>query len=213
MQRFIILIELTLLFWAPRGWCQSAARQAGYLYLSPVPQASYVSAQNRYVLVRLVNVAPAAVTNLTQDFITVTGATSGPHSGTARLATDNRTVIFSIGADFTPNELVTVQLNPQVQPGAAGSVAPFNYQFMVTAPMPGSWPIPTAAPPTAARTQPPAKNLPLRPRISATPGRSGPVRKAMILSNGVSVPSDFPTTRRPGICSWRMPWTASHPIR
>src|SRR5579864_4689043 len=112
MQRFIILIELTLLCWAPQGWSQSAARQAGYLYLSPVPQASYVSEQTRYILVRLLNVAPSEVTNLTNGFISVIGANSGPHSGSTRVASDRRTVIFDIDADFSTNELVTVKFAP-----------------------------------------------------------------------------------------------------
>ena len=51
-------------------------RALGYLYLSPMPGAEYVSAQTRFVLVRFKDVSPTAVTNLS-TFITVTGASSG----------------------------------------------------------------------------------------------------------------------------------------
>src|SRR5882724_2841455 len=127
---------------------QNAPHGAGYLYLSPVPGASYVSAQTRYVLVRFQQAAPSQVTNLTTSFIHVTGATSGPHSGMTHVASDGRTVIFEMGADFSANELVTVAFNPLTASGAGGSVEPYQYQFMVAGPMPGSLPhtVPLAKP-------------------------------------------------------------------
>src|SRR5580765_2064260 len=54
---------------ADRAWTQTASRDAGYLYLSPVPEAPYVSPQTRYVLVRFKSVLPADVTNLLTGFI------------------------------------------------------------------------------------------------------------------------------------------------
>ena len=88
MRPILIPVGVALLLCAQRASCQNPARQAGYLYVSPVPGASYVSAQTRYILVRLVNVRPSAILNLATDFITVMGASSGPHAGTTRIAGD-----------------------------------------------------------------------------------------------------------------------------
>ena len=192
MRSWFTLFGLALTLGAAPGWCQSPARQAGYLYLSPVPQASYVSPQTRYILVRLAEVLPAAVTNLADGFITVAGQTSGPHSGTARIASDGKTVIFEMGLDFTPNELVTVTLDPVLAAGSGGGLEPFQYQFMTTAPMPGSLASTGGGPGPPNPTSTVTKPTPLRPRTSASAGAQSRGRKAMVLVNGVSVPSDFP---------------------
>ena len=138
MKRFLTLLAVA-------GWIMGvlpadadiAGSEAGYLYLSPVPDAPYVSAQTRYILVRFESVTPLEVTNLT-SFITVTGANSGPHSGVTQVAGDGRTVAFEMSQDFSNSELVTVTLNPQLHPDATGTVDFYQYQFAVTAPMPGS---------------------------------------------------------------------------
>jgi hypothetical protein len=109
-------------------------RSKGYLYLSPVPRAEYTSPQTRFVLVRFSRFPPSAVTNL-PTFVTVAGATSGNHTGTTHVAGDGRTVIFTMTQNFTANELVTVSLNPAVDP-AQGSIEPYSYTFAVAGPMP-----------------------------------------------------------------------------
>jgi hypothetical protein len=169
---------------------QSAAREAGYLYLSPVPGASYVSAQTRYVLVRFEDVTPAAVTNLMTSFLTVTGANSGPHSGVTHVASDGRTVIFEMSVDFTQNELVTVTLNPQVHVEASGTVEPYEFQFMITALLPGSLPASTPLP----VGNPAEEGGPLEGPGQGPEPAGGEVSAASaeIKPNGVSVPSDFP---------------------
>jgi hypothetical protein len=48
-------------------------RNLGYLYLSPIPGAEYVSAQTRFVLVRFKDLSPNAVSNLS-TFVTVIGS-------------------------------------------------------------------------------------------------------------------------------------------
>lgn len=125
-------------------------RQLGYVYLSPIPGAGYNPAQTRYILARFNDVAPTAITNLS-SFITVTGASSGNHAGQTRIASDGRTVMFTMTTDFTANELVTVTLVPIVSSGATGTVEPYQYQFMISGPMPGSLP----QPPIVAITSPP----------------------------------------------------------
>ena len=108
-------------------------RQLGYAYLSPIPNAEYTSPQTRFVLVRFNDIQPSALTNLSQ-FIQVTGVSSGAHAGTTRIASDNRTVIFQMSADFTRGELVTVHLNPGV--AAGNGPAPYQYQFIISTHMP-----------------------------------------------------------------------------
>jgi len=111
-------------------------RTAGYMYLSPLPAAEYCSPQTALVLVRFQNIPPSAVTNLAQ-FIQVTGATTGIHAGQTKVASDGRTVIFTMSTAFSPYERVTVALNPLVAPGTVGVIGPYQYQFMISGPMSG----------------------------------------------------------------------------
>ena len=194
MRCLLIIFAVTVAWFqmAERSWAQGSASEEGYLYLSPVPNASYVSDQTRYILVRFAGVSPAQVTNLTTSFITVIGASSGEHTGTARVATDGRTVIFEVESYFVLSEMVTVALNPMVEPGASGSVGPYQYQFRIEGPMPGSEPLGVLA------VQAPARANALLPEpkpirlisAKAPAGRLFP--KAIVKSNGVSVPGDFP---------------------
>jgi hypothetical protein len=171
---------------------QSAAREAGYLYLSPVPGAPYVSDQTRFVLVRFAQATPSAVTNLLTDFITVTGTETGPHPGATHVALDGRTVIFTMGTDFSSNEVVTVTLNPMGKPVRSGLVQPFQYQFSITAPMPG---IRLQAVGRAKKPLQPifhSNEKHMQSHTSARRVKRGTVANAMLMPNGVSVPSDFP---------------------
>jgi len=118
-----------------RAQSDGGAYQAlGYLYLSPLPGAQYCSAQTCFVLVRFASVPPTAVTNLAQC-IQVTGATSGLHPGTTRIAGDNQTVIFETPSWFNQNELVTVTLTPQVDLTTNTAILPYQYQFMISGPL------------------------------------------------------------------------------
>ena len=141
MKRLItIFIVAGLVLGAVAARAQSggtAYRSLGYLYLSPVPGAQYCSPQTCFVLVRFAAVPPTAVTNLAQ-FIQVNGASSGPHLGTTKIASDNRTVIFYMTASFIPNEVVTVSLTPKVDLTTNSAITPYQYQFMVS----GAFPAP-----------------------------------------------------------------------
>ena len=107
----------------------------GYQYLSPSPGAQYCPPQTCFVLVRFVTVPPTAVTNLSQ-FIQVNGANSGPHLGTTRIASDNRTVMFYMPSGFAPNEVVTVSLTPKVDLTTNSAIPAYQYQFMVSGAFP-----------------------------------------------------------------------------
>jgi hypothetical protein len=107
---------------------QITYRNLGYLYLSPLPGAQYVSAQINLVLVRFSSISPGALNNLS-SCITVTGSSSGAHAGSTHIAGDGRTVIFQMSGTFFEDELVTVALNPQVASGS--SPDPYQYQFVI----------------------------------------------------------------------------------
>ena len=164
---------------------QAAITEAAYMYLSPLPGAEYTSPQTRFVLVRFRNISPAAITNLS-DFIQVNGVQSGAHAGQTKIAGDGRTVILEMTSDFITNEMVTVSLTPEVPPAAGEPVPQYQYQFVISGHFPGNSlaprPVSAPAPPSTEGGILPA----LRTDLRATKGLAG------IMSNGVSVPSDFP---------------------
>jgi len=177
----------------------SEYRDKGYRYLSPVPMAEYVRPETRYILVRFEEVSPDDITNL-PTFIEVTGDAGGSHPGQTKIAADDRTVIFEVLSGFSNDELVTVTLTPTVDPCAPGVVVPYQYQFMVSGPMP---PPPPPGSGTAAqedvmnRQATPDTEWEALPTEDLTMTAEGAVSAAaldegMIMSNGVSVPSDFP---------------------
>ncbi|NIS54051.1 MAG: hypothetical protein GWN94_23625 [Phycisphaerae bacterium] len=174
-------------------------REKGYLYLSPIPRAEYVLPQTKFFLVRFVDVSPNDITNLS-TFIEVTGAASGVHPGQTKIASDDRTVIFEVSSDFSSDELVSVTLAPTVDPCAAGVVEPYQYQFMISGPMPFPPPPPLNSI-SAAREQVVNMQAPTDPEREAGPTSEMKSEEAvsaaeaegpMIMANGVSVPSDFP---------------------
>lgn len=196
MRRALIfgLVALTMFSGSAHVCAQNAPHEAGYRYLSPVPNASYVSALTRYFLVRFEDVDPSQVANLTNGFITVVGDVSGVHSGLAHIASDGRTVIFDTGVPtFVADELVTVTLNPMLNPAAPGSVTAYQYQFSVSSPMPGSLPLVLAIQPVG---QPigPSNSFSQALITSATNVKVPSGKRAALKANGVSVPSDFPAS-------------------
>jgi len=163
--------------------------QWGYSYLSPLPGAEYCPRRTRQLLVRLEDVAPEAIANLS-TFVSVVGSSSGEHIGHTRIASDDRTVILTLATGFASDELVTVTLMPILTSGPAGSVEPYQYQFMISQPMPNSEPPPWDGSPSP----PPDQPIPIEP-MDQSGGGPGPQpfgSLARITANGVSVPSDFP---------------------
>jgi hypothetical protein len=171
----------------------SEYRDKGYLYLSPIPGAEYVSSQTQFFLVRFEAVSPNDITNL-PTFIEVTGTASGSHPGQTKVAGDNRTVIFEVSSDFSSDELVTVTLTPAVDPCVPAVVEPYQYQFMVTGRMSSAGALPRApgsvsAIPVSESEVPPTADVAMTTEDEvSTAALDGP----MIMPNGVSVPSNFP---------------------
>jgi hypothetical protein len=196
-----VFIALVLIFCGHA--LASEYREKGYLYLSPVPGAEYVSSQTQFFLVRFEAVSPNDITNLS-TFIEVTGAASGAHPGQTRVASDGRTVRFEVSSGFSSDELVTVTLTPAVDPCVPAVVESYQYQFMVSGPMPSAGAL-TQAPGSGSAAGEQVVNAQVTPEtesevpptadvavsaedeVSVT-GLDGPV----IMPNGVSVPSNFP---------------------
>ena len=192
-----LVIAVVLIFCAHA--LASEHRDKGYLYLSPVPRAEYVLPQTRFFLVRFEAVSPNDITNLS-TFIGVTGAASGAHTGQTWIATDDRTIIFEVSSDFSSDEIVTVTLTPTVDPCAPGVVEPYQYQFMVSGPMPYPPPPPLSSI-SAAREQVVNTHAVLDTEREAMPTADMKAEEAVsaaaiegpnVMPNGVSVPSDFP---------------------
>ena len=150
-----------------------AYRQLGYQYLSPMPGSEYCSPQTRFVLVRFKDILPTALTNLS-NFIQVTGASSGNHPGQTRIASDNRTVIFTMSTDFVPQETVTVNLTPGVSGGGA-TLQPYQYQFFISTHVPDP-------PIIAAR----GDNPPNETRNTAFDGNTSTKWRDLIVPNGTT---------------------------
>jgi hypothetical protein len=176
----------------------SEYRDKGYRYLSPLPMSEYVRPETRYILVRFEEVSPNDITNL-PAFIDVTGESSGTHPGQAKIAADDRTVIFEVSSGFSSDELVTVTLTPTVDPCAGGVVEPYQYQFMVSGPMP---PPPRSSGTTSleggmnrqATTGTKYETLTTADMTMTDEGgiSAAALDEPMIMPNGVSVPSNFP---------------------
>ena len=169
----------------------SKVHEYGYQYVSPRPQAEYLPSQSR-ILVRFASVSPYDLTNLS-SFISVTGDRSGTHSGRTRIASDSSTVIFNPAKDFSKHETVTLTLSPQFNASAQGEVEYIKYEFYISN--------------SKAKLQ--SRHLSL-PSTNTSSGEfshrdynvdtamkhpnviQNSTGEAMIMSNSVSVPSDFP---------------------
>lgn len=110
---------------------QAQSRFGPYEYVSPRPDATLVSAGTT-IAVRHGDEIDAS--SVATGLFTVTGAESGAHSGTAILADDNKTVIFQPDGSFTPEEVVSVTINPGLATTTGTTIADaFSYDFTVSA--------------------------------------------------------------------------------
>jgi len=183
-----IFIAVALMFSpAPASRAEAFGyREKGYQYLSPIPEAEYVSPQTRFVLVRFETISPYELTNLS-TFIEVTGDASGLHPGQAKIATDDRTVIFEVSSSFLKNETVTVTLTPIVDRRTTGIVEPFQYRFFISQSL-VSRPLSLMT----RQTKDEGRWTKEDGRKEREPSPSASAGEAMIMENGVSVPSDLP---------------------
>jgi len=167
---------LVLIFFCSLLLSQSLAQEYpadGYQYVFPGQGAKYVH-PNSTIIIRFKNISPDDLIN-PEDFIEVSGKVSGAHSGKTVVASDHRTLIFTPGTPFAPGERVGVTIDPRIPGINVHNIEPLNYEFTVL----GSGPV--------VNSKPDEKNL-------SNPGRKKSATGTLprIMSNGVSVPSDFP---------------------
>jgi hypothetical protein len=152
--------------------------QKHYQYLSPLPNAQYVS-PSATIIVRFESYLPFDLVNLS-SCIQAKGKQSGYHSGQTTIAADRRTVIFKPAIKFSPGETVFVRISPQFNSTTRANIEPLQYQFDVSQ--------------NEFRPQKRGVNESLqKSSLDGTELVQQPaVGQAMIMDNGVSVPSDFP---------------------
>lgn len=155
----------------------------GYGYLDPRPESEYVAPETG-LLIRFDTAVPDNLLNLS-DFILVEGQYSGPHTGETAIAGDGRTITFTPSAPFTPNEAVNIALTPWFDAAATGSVEPIQYRFYVLR----SAAAPSQAASAALRETTSIQSEPWNRTVSSVVSAAG---EALMMSNGVSVPGDFP---------------------
>ncbi len=148
----------------------------GYQYLSPLPNSGHVSCKSKIIL-RFSARSPYDILNL-QEFIVVKASDKAEYKGTTQIATDQKTVIFSPDESFNAGEIITVKLKPLLTNNNLKRPI-YTYRFRVSeAEFEEPFIFPDEKRPASAQLQ-----------KSTSFKISG---KARILSNGVSVPANFP---------------------
>jgi hypothetical protein len=146
---------------------------SGYQYVFPGPGAEKVY-QNSTIILRFERMSPGELESL-ERVIKVSGEESGIHPGETIIASDNRTLIFKSGKGYKPGERVTVTIDPGLAEFNNNTIKPLNYDFTVLDEAVVQQLIPDDD----------SYHVPINKKKASD---SGPV----IMSNGVSVPSDFP---------------------
>jgi hypothetical protein len=160
-------------------------RDLGYEYISPLPNSRYVPPVSK-ILLRFKNGSPQLLHNV-NSMIRVEGSQSKIHTGRIKIASDYRTLIFSPDEFFTPGETVTVSLSPVFTNG--NTVSDFTYSFHVSD---SQFDKPVIFPDDQkAEENPQSKSITKRTHGSARL-KAGQAGQARIMSNGVSVPANFP---------------------
>jgi hypothetical protein len=173
--KFLLIIMLFLFF--PFN-LSSGIHMEGYHYLSPKSGTKYAPA-SATILIRFTHIMPGDLINL-NTFIEVKGDINGPYSGNTLISTDNKTIIFKPSTEFISGETVSVSLSPKLFTANNKTILPLNYQFTISKNAVNS----------------------LKHVTDRDENKSGifktafselsTVGQAMIMANGVSVPSDFP---------------------
>jgi len=160
--------------------------ESGYLYLDPRPEAEYVARTTR-LLIRFKRNSPADLFNL-PDFIQVIGEKSGLHAGNTMIATDANTIAFIPISPFMANEEVDVTLTPQFGHSIDTPIKQIQYRFYVL--RPAEAPLPSVITPSLTMSTVAAQSS-----TEMSAANASVLGGALIMDNGVSVPSDFPHVR------------------
>ncbi len=171
-----IAAGLFILLFYPILLGQSLARDelpVGYQYVFPYQGSKYVH-PNSTIILRFDNISPMELINLS-TLIEVSGEKSGLHSGKTIIASDKRTVIFESERSYESGEIVEVTIAPRLPDSKGNIIKHLHYTFSVL-----EEEVVNDFPPDMESAD--VSGL----KKSAIPGKS------MIMSNGVSVPADFP---------------------
>ena len=151
-----------------------AAALDDFEYVFPQPDAIMVPCQSQ-IMFRLKEISPQNLANLEQA-LDIQGSSSGTIDGSARLASDGRTVIFKPDAPFMTNETIHVRFSLKSRNGTFQTN--LNYSFHTTS--------------TADGTRITVSNAELDGRHQPQRLSKPQASMARIMPNGVSVPGDFP---------------------
>lgn len=105
------------------------ADQIEIIYTSPVNNAKYIRVDETIILSanEEINISSLNTPNLIQ----VLGNNRGLYQGTIKLATDNKSIIYTPDLEFMLNEVVTVTLNHGITTLNGNSVNPISFTFSV----------------------------------------------------------------------------------
>lgn len=158
----------------------------GYQYLSPAPDAQYVSCYSS-IIVRLDQPAPRDLKNV--DSYKVVDDEGFVYDCDAKIASDNKTLIFKPRRPFKAGAKITVSFVPDFPALQRPRPEGFSYSFSVseTERMPQGFdasPLENLAP-TFSENEP-------RPKYGPLVSKTALLWKGSLAPNGVSVPSDLP---------------------
>ncbi len=145
----------------------------GYQYLFPGPGAKFIH-PNSTIILRLDDISPEELVHV-DSVIKVSGEQSGTHSGAILIASDNRTVIFIPDERYAPGEKVKVTIDPRLPESHVNIIETLDYEFIVLEKA------------VSQNSLPEETNSDI-----AGLRKSAGSYQSRILSNGVSVPADFP---------------------
>lgn len=170
------IIRLIILLFCPFFLSQSVARVElpdGYQYVFPNPNSKYVHPSSTIIL-RFENISPYELMNLS-TIINVSGEKSGHHFGKTIIASDKRTLIFESEKSYELGEKVEVSIDPQLSEFNLNIIKALNYEFTVL------------EEDIIKISFPDEEDVILSGQKKSTADNI-----PMIMSNGVSVPADFP---------------------
>jgi hypothetical protein len=99
-------------------------------YVSPKPGTHLVLPESDIILRPGEPIDKSSIEGL--SLITITGSVSGPHSWSAALSDDNKTIVLNPRDPFTAGETVTVTLHDGVRATTGRQVDPFEFTFFVS---------------------------------------------------------------------------------
>ena len=147
----------------------------GYQYLYPPPNAAHVP-EEAHLIIRFDHVSPNDINDLDQ-LVNLYGENDQRYDGFCKIASDQKTILFTPDHPFIDGETIRVLLSPDLVGDKAGAVGPISYEFTITASIAPEHPEPHSTDQDG-----------LAKRADIDPGQG----QARIMPNGVSVPSNFP---------------------